>query len=64
MLAGNIPGKTQTMAVAVYSAVQAGNRELAYKWVIIMASMSFITMVLMNKFEVNQITKIGKGGVD
>lgn len=61
MLAGNIPGKTQTMAVAVYSAVQAGNRELAYKWVIIMASMSFITMVLMNKFEVNQITKIGKG---
>ena len=61
MLAGNIPGKTQTMAVAVYSAVQAGNRELAYKWVIIMASMSFITMVLMNKFEVSQITKIGKG---
>ncbi|NMA86218.1 MAG: molybdate ABC transporter permease subunit [Tissierellia bacterium] len=60
MLAGNIPGKTQTMAVAVYSAVQAGNRELAYKWVIIMASMSFITMVLMNKFEVSQITKIGK----
>ena len=61
MLAGNIPGKTQTMAVAVYSAVQAGNRELAYKWVLIMASMSFITMVLMNKFEVSQITKIGKG---
>jgi molybdate transport system permease protein len=61
MIAGNIPGKTQTMAVAVYSAVQAGNRKLAYKWVIIMASMSFITMLLMNKFETRQITKIGKG---
>lgn len=61
MLAGNIPGKTQTMAVAVYSAVQAGNRELAYKWVIIMASMSFATMLLLNKFETSQITKIGKG---
>ena len=35
MIAGNIPGKTQTMAVAVYSAVQAGNRSLAYKWVLI-----------------------------
>ena len=61
MIAGNIPGKTQTMAVAVYSAVQAGNRELAYKWVIIMASMSFATMLLLNKFETSQITKIGKG---
>jgi molybdate transport system permease protein len=25
MIAGNIPGKTQTMAVAIYDAVQAGN---------------------------------------
>ncbi len=62
MLAGNIPGKTQTMAVAVYSAVQAGNRELAYKWVIIMATMSFVTILLMNKFESSQVSKIGKGG--
>ena len=32
MLAGNIPGKTQTMAVAIYSAVSAGNREAAYRY--------------------------------
>lgn len=62
MLAGNIPGKTQTMAVAVYSAVQSGNRELAYKWVTIMATMSFLTMLLMNKFESSQVSKTGKGG--
>lgn len=29
MVAGNIPGKTQTMAVAIYSAVQAGHRDMA-----------------------------------
>lgn len=61
MLAGNIPGKTQTMAVAVYSAVQAGNRELAYKWVAVMVVISFITILIMNKYESVNFN-IGKGG--
>lgn len=61
MVAGNIPGKTQTMAVAVYSAVQAGNRNLAYKWVFIMVIMSFTTVWIMNKFESIKINAIGKG---
>ena len=63
MLAGNIPGKTQTMAVAVYSAVQAGNRDLAYKWVLIMLVISFSTILLMNKYETLNFKKTGKGGV-
>lgn len=29
MIAGNIPGKTQTLALAIYSAFQAGNDDLA-----------------------------------
>lgn len=62
MVAGNIPGKTQTMAVAVYSAVQSGNRELAYKWVIIIALMSFATMILMNMFESGKLDKRGRRG--
>lgn len=62
MVAGNIPGKTQTMAVAVYSAVQSGNRELAYKWVIIIAIMSFVTMILMNMFEGGKLDKRGRRG--
>ncbi|MGJ0845399.1 molybdate ABC transporter permease subunit [Tissierella praeacuta] len=62
MLAGNIPGKTQTMAVAVYSAVQAGNRVLAYRWVAVMVTISFITIVIMNKFESLQFSKARKGG--
>ena len=48
MLAGNIPGRTQTMAIAVYSAVQGGNRELAYKWVVVLCTISLIMMILMN----------------
>ncbi len=48
MLAGNIPGKTQTMSVAIYTAVQAGNRQLAYQWVAIICTISLITILLMN----------------
>lgn len=62
MIAGNIPGKTQTMAVAVYSAVQAGDRVLAYKWVVIITIISFLTMILLNKFEKGKAEAYGKGG--
>lgn len=50
MLAGNIPGKTQTVSVAIYTAVQAGNWELAYRWMIIIVGISFVTIMLMNWF--------------
>jgi len=48
MLAGNIPGRTQTMAIAVYSAVQGGNRELAFKWVGVLCLISLVMMILLN----------------
>ncbi|MCL2856716.1 MAG: molybdate ABC transporter permease subunit [Oscillospiraceae bacterium] len=48
MIAGNIPGRTQTMAIAVFSAVSAGNREVAYIWVAILSMMSFVMIMLMN----------------
>lgn len=48
MLAGNIPGKTQTMATAIYSTVQAGHREDAYVWAGIIVVFSFAIMILMN----------------
>ena len=50
MLAGNIPGRTQTVSVAIYTAVQAGNWELAYRWMIIIVGISFATIILMNWF--------------
>jgi molybdate transport system permease protein len=59
MLAGNIPGKTRTMSVAVYSAVQAGDRALAYRWVMIIMLISFTSVILMNYWAVyqNQLDK-------
>jgi molybdate transport system permease protein len=48
MVAGNIPGRTQTMSVAIYAAVQGGHREKAYVWVVVIVSISFATMIAMN----------------
>lgn len=45
MIAGNIPGKTQTISMAVYNAVQAGDDNLADMLVIIM-SIVCITVLL------------------
>ena len=50
MLAGNIPGKTQTISVAIYTAVQGGNRELAYKWTGVIMIISFVSILAMNYF--------------
>jgi molybdate transport system permease protein len=48
MIAGNIPGKTQTVSVAIYTAVQGGNWDIAYRWMLIIIGISFLTIVLMN----------------
>ncbi|MFA9378653.1 MAG: molybdate ABC transporter permease subunit [Lachnotalea sp.] len=48
MVAGNIPGRTQTMSVAIYAAVQGGHREKAYAWVAVIMVISFGTMMAMN----------------
>lgn len=48
MLAGNIPGKTQTMSLAIYSAVASNNREKAYQLVIIILGISLVSLLLMN----------------
>lgn len=48
MLAGNLPGKTTTLSVAVYSAMAAGDDALAYKYVFIDLAISFAVMLVMN----------------
>jgi len=37
MIAGNLPGRTQTLSLAVYSAVQAGNDDLANQLVLVIS---------------------------
>lgn len=48
MLAGNIPGKTQTAAIAVYTAMQNGNRQLAFQWALLIIGISLFFMLLLN----------------
>ena len=50
MIAGNIPNKTQTISLAIYTAVQSGDRELAFKWVMIIVAISFVSIMMMNIF--------------
>ncbi|MCR8659972.1 molybdate ABC transporter permease subunit [Paenibacillus endoradicis] len=44
MLAGNIPGRTQTVATAIYVAIDADRTLLALAWVAILIIFSFIIM--------------------
>ena len=63
MLAGNIPHRTQTVSIAIYSAVQAGDWDTAYSWTGIIICISFITILLMNwwtKFAAGAQRKAGK----
>lgn len=48
MIAGNIPGKTQTVPTAIYFAVESGKPELANKLVLIMTIFSFLLIFGLN----------------
>lgn len=45
MIAGNIPGRTQTMPTAIYTALQSGNMALAWAWVITIVVISFLMLM-------------------
>src|SRR3954452_3591049 len=45
MIAGNIPGKTQTIPIAIYIAIDSGNMRMAWLWVISIVLISFIMLL-------------------
>jgi molybdate transport system permease protein len=45
MFAGNIPGKTQTTSTAIFIAIDSGNMEMAWLWVMSMIGISFLMLV-------------------
>ncbi|MGY6501103.1 MAG: molybdate ABC transporter permease subunit [Acidimicrobiales bacterium] len=45
MVAGNIPGRTQTMPIAVYDAVQAGNDSAARSGALILAAIAVVVLL-------------------
>ncbi len=49
MIAGNIPGRTQTMSVAIYDAYQSGNTVVANVLVVILSLTALLVLFLMNR---------------
>jgi molybdate transport system permease protein len=49
MVAGNLPGKTQTLSLAVYSATQAGNDTLANELVLLISAVCVALLVIVAK---------------
>lgn len=45
MVAGNLPGKTQTLSLAIYDAVQSGNDELANQLVLVTSAVCVVILV-------------------
>ncbi|MBD7910301.1 MULTISPECIES: molybdate ABC transporter permease subunit [Clostridium] len=62
MLAGNIPGKTQTMPLAIFFAVESGNMDEAILWVIIIITISLFMILLLNYWSQIQIKIMEKRG--
>jgi molybdate transport system permease protein len=49
MVAGNIPGQTQTLPVAVYDAVQAGDDAAARTGSLVLGAIAIVVLVLVTQ---------------
>lgn len=58
MFAGNIPGKTQTMPLAIYMAIDSGKMSLAWSWVICMIVISFIMLLIVHLLKDKKIKDV------
>lgn len=61
MIAGNIPGKTQTMPIAIFFAVESGDMNQAMLWVLIIIGIASSIIVLSNLILNSKQRKFGKG---
>lgn len=53
MVAGNIPGRTQTAAIAIYDATQAGRNEYALTLVLVLSALALSLVYATNKLVTN-----------
>jgi molybdate transport system permease protein len=49
MVAGNIPGRTQTVAVAIYDAVESGNGTVARMLVLVISAVALVVLTVANR---------------
>ena len=55
MVAGNIPGRTQTLAVAIYDAVESGNGAVARTLVLVVSAVALVILTLANRLSPSRI---------
>lgn len=60
MIAGNIPGKTQTIPVAIFFAAEGGEMDKALIWVLLIVGISFTVIILMNYWSEYQSKYLSK----
>jgi len=60
MLAGNIPGLTQTMPIAIYFAVEAGAMQEAWFWSLMIIGISILGLILINFWDRSKVIKTPK----
>ncbi|WP_294378221.1 molybdate ABC transporter permease subunit [uncultured Clostridium sp.] len=60
MLAGNIPGKTQTMPLAIFFAVEGGDMKKALLWVLLITGISLISILALNYWSEAQLKLTGR----
>ena len=59
MIAGNIPGKTQTMPLAIFFAVEGGDMKKAFIWVMTIVAISLSSILALNLWSEYQNKLIG-----
>jgi len=59
MIAGNIPGKTQTLPLAIYDAVQSRNYAEANRMVILMTLIGFAGLWLVRRLDIQRTKRSG-----
>lgn len=64
MIAGNIPGKTQTMSIAIYMANEGGDFNTALTLVVIMTLFSFLVVYGLNRWSKKQQRGLLQEGED
>lgn len=62
MIAGNIPGKTQTMPLAIFFKVQAMDYKGAMLWVMTIVAISVVMILILNRWSDKQQKIVGKRG--
>lgn len=62
MIAGNIPGKTQTIPITIFFSAEGGEMDKAILWVALIFVISLIVMTLMNHWNEYQRKKIQSAG--